>query len=128
MLSNDTNLKSKISGLGSELNAIPVLGDENYGYFIDTSSGGDAYIHLEATAGEDWGVMEERWFQTKKCWFPNCEVPELGNPSPPSASDIVPCNWSDSTCWVGGVVPGMDSQSNERLKKRRNLYDICVSL
>ena len=106
------DLKTNISGLGSELNAIPVLGDENYGYFIDTSSGGDAYIHLEANAGEDWGVMEERWFQTKKCWYPNCVVPELGNPEPPSAADIVPCNWSDSTCWVGGVVPGRDTQSN----------------
>ena len=100
-----------ITGLGSALESKPVLGDENYGYFIDSDSGGDMYVHLEATGDEEWGVMESRWFQTKKCWFPNCEVPVLGDPQPPSTDDITACNWSDPSCWVDGLVPGLDSEN-----------------
>ena len=94
-----------IEGLGSELTQMPALGDENYGWFIDESSGGDIWIHLEAEDGELWGPMEQRGFETKKCWFPNCIVPDTGNPNPPAADDIVQCNWSDASCWPGGEVP-----------------------
>ena len=109
------NAPDLLTGLGDEISQVPVNGDANYGYFIDTANGGDVYIHLENTDAEDadtstaFGDLERMSFEMKKCWYPNCIVPDAGNPTPPALSDIVTCNWSDTACWPDGVVPGLDS-------------------
>ena len=111
------NAPDLLTGLAGDIGQVPVLGDTNYGYFIDSSNGGDVYIHLQEGDAEvadtlsAFGGVEEMRFEMKKCWYPNCIVPDAGNPTPPDASDIVTCNWSDTACWPDGVVPGLNEAS-----------------
>ena len=107
------NVPDLLTGLAGDIGQVPANGDTNYGYYIDSSNGGDVYIHLEnedaedADTSSDFGALEEMRFEMKKCWYPNCIVPDAGNPVPPAT--IVECNWSDTACWPDGVVPGLDA-------------------
>ena len=109
------NQPDLVTGMGPKLNTPPVLGDANFAYFIDSGSGGDVYVTLQATAGEDWGKTEVRNFEMKKCFWPECQVPTSGDPNPPHVDDVTVCNWSNAACWPGNYVPGTDPANRENI-------------
>ena len=56
------------NGFGNELSAIPSGPDPagNYGWFIDETSGGDAYLSLQSDGITPWGKVEKRNFFLRK--------------------------------------------------------------